>query len=70
MGESDEAIRDQATSHIETLLSEVYEPEGVHIWMTSPHRWFKGKSAEQMIAEGRSNEVLAAVNILIDGAFA
>jgi hypothetical protein len=66
---SDE-IRDQATSHIESLLAEVYEPEGVQIWMTAPHRWFKGKTATEMIAEGRSSEVLAAVNILIDGAFA
>jgi hypothetical protein len=70
MTNADDELRDQATSHIESLLSEVYEPEGVRIWMTSPHQWFKGKSAIEMIAAGRSNEVLAAVNILIDGAFA
>lgn len=67
---ADDELRDQATSHIETLLAEVYEPEGVRIWMTSPHRWFKDKSAVEMIADGRVKEVLAAVNILIDGAFA
>ena len=67
---ADDEIRDQAKSHIETLLAEVYEPEGVAIWMSAPHTWFKGKTAVEMIAEGRSTEVLAAVNILIDGAFA
>lgn len=70
MSDTDNELRDQARSHIETLLSEVYEPEGVRIWMTSPHKWFKGKSAVDMIAEGRADEVLAAVNVLIDGAFA
>lgn len=65
-----DAIRDQAKSHIEALLSELYEPEGVHIWMTSPHRWFAGRTAIDLISEGRSNEVLAAVHRLIDGAWA
>jgi hypothetical protein len=64
-----DAIRDQARSQIETqietLLAEIYEPDGVYIWMTSPHRWFSGKSAVEMIAEGRASEVLAAVNRLI-----
>lgn len=67
---ADDELRHQATSHIETLLAEVYEPEGVRIWMTSPHRRFGGKTATEMITEGRASEVLAAVNILIDGAFA
>lgn len=67
---TDDEIRDQAASHIEALLAELYEPEGVRIWMTSPHKWFKGKSAVEMITDGRTDEVVAAVNILIDGAFA
>jgi hypothetical protein len=67
---SDDEIRDQAASHIETMLAELYEPEGVRVWMTSPHRWFKGKSAVEMIADGQTDEVVAAINILIDGAFA
>lgn len=66
---SDGAIRDQARSLIETLLSEVYEPEGVRIWMTSPHRRFDGRPAVDLIAEGRANEVLAEVNRLVDGAW-
>lgn len=68
MSDADGAARDHATSHIESLLSELYEPEGVQIWITSPHRWFGGRRAVELIAEGRAEEVLAAVNRLIDGA--
>ena len=70
MSDADDAIRDEATSHIESLLSELYEPEGVQIWMTSPHRWFGDRRAVDLIAEGRAEEGLAAVNRLIDGAWA
>ncbi|WP_082683929.1 MULTISPECIES: MbcA/ParS/Xre antitoxin family protein [unclassified Mycobacterium] len=70
MTDADDAIRDQATSHIESLLCELYEPEGVQIWMTSPHRWFGGRRAVDLIAEGRAEEVLAAINRLNDGAWA
>jgi len=69
MTSTDDELRDQARSHIESILSEVYEPEGVTIWMTSPHRWFGGKSATDMINEGRATEVLAAANRLADGAW-
>jgi hypothetical protein len=68
MSDADDAIRDQTTSYIESLLSELYEPEGVQIWMTSPHRWFGGRRAVDLTAEGRAEEVLAAANRLIDGA--
>lgn len=70
MTDSDDAIRDQATSHIESLLSELYEPEGVPIWMTSPQRWFGGRRAVDLIAEGRAEEVLAAIKRFKDGAWA
>jgi hypothetical protein len=53
-------IREQ----VKTLLSDVYLPEGVQIWMTAPHKWFDGKSAEQMIADGRGDEVLVAAESL------
>lgn len=66
---TDDEIRDQATSHIETILSEVYEPEGVQIWMTSPHRWLDGRRAIDLIAEGRASEVLAAAEYLVGGAW-
>ena len=65
-----DGMQDEARSYIETLLSEVYEPEGVRIWMKSPHRWFMNKTPLELISEGRSTDVIAAVNILIDGAFA
>lgn len=70
MTNSDDAIRDQATSHVESLLSELYEPEGVQIWMTSPQRWFGGRRAVDLIAEGRAEEVLAAIKRFNDGAWA
>lgn len=69
MTAADDELRDQARSHIETVLSEVYEPEGVQVWMTSPHRWFGGRKAVDLIDEGRSGEVLAAANRLVDGAW-
>ena len=62
-------IEDQARSHIESLLSQLYEPEGVQIWMTSPHRRLGGRRAVDLIAEGHATEVLAEVNRLIDGAW-
>lgn len=66
-----EAMRvDRERRHVAALLSEVYEDEGVRIWMSSPHRWFNGESAEALIAAGRSAEVLAAVQRLLGGAWA
>lgn len=64
MSDADDAIPVQTIRHIESLLSELYEPEGVQIWMTSPHRWFGGRRAVDLIAEGRAEEVLAAVKRL------
>jgi len=69
MSSTDDELRDQARSHIESILREVYEPEGVAIWMTSPHRWLGGARAVDLIAEGRAVEVLAAANRLVDGAW-
>lgn len=64
MSDPDDVIRDQTIRHIESLLRNLYEPEGVQIWMTSPHRWFGGRRAVDLIAEGRAEEVIAAVKRL------
>lgn len=64
MSDPGDAIRDQTIRHIESLLSELYEPEGVQIWMKSPHRWFGGRRAVDLISEGRAEEVIAAVKRL------
>ena len=69
MGNTDGELQDQARSHIESLLSELYEPEGVQIWMSNPHRRFENRSALDLIAEGRASEVLGEVHRLTDGAW-
>lgn len=68
MSTADDELRDRARSHIESLLSELYWPEGVQIWMKAEQRQLGGRRAVDLITEGRSNEVLAVVNRLIDGA--
>jgi hypothetical protein len=64
-----DGLEAQARSRIESILSELYDPEEVQIWMTSPHLWLDNRWAVDLIAEGRADEVLAAVNRLIDGAW-
>lgn len=68
MTDADDAIRDQATSHIESLLSELYEPEGVQIWMTSPHR-FGGRRAVDLMpkAEPKKYSLLLTALMMARG---
>lgn len=57
------------TARISALLSEVYDSEGVNIWLHAEHRWFDGRRAVDLIAEGRGGEVLAAAERLVGGAW-
>ena len=52
-----------------SALASVYRPDGVELWMRSPHRSFGGLSAEELIARGRADEVLAEIERLTTGAF-
>lgn len=59
-------------TRIRELLSEVYLPEGVDIWLAATHKAgpLKGRCPNNMIAAGATAPVLAAVEILVGGAFA
>lgn len=54
---------------IRELLSEVYMPEGVDIWLSATHRAgpLKGRVPNEMIADGEADAVLAAVEVLVHG---
>lgn len=60
----------EAEQRIREKLSEVYLPEGVEIWLNSPHRWLNNERAIGLIQSGRAEEVEAAVDRLIGGAYA
>lgn len=58
-----EGVREE----VRALLSEVYEPEGVDIWMSSPHQWLGGERANDLIDRGEGARVLAAAERLVGG---
>ena len=51
-----------STAQITELLNEVYEPAGVHIWLTRVHKSgpLAGHRPADLIAAGRADEVRAA----------
>jgi hypothetical protein len=51
------------------LLAEVYLPEGVEVWLTAKHRQFGGLTVDEMMDTDREDEVLAAAERLVTGAF-
>lgn len=51
------------------LLAEVYRPEGVDIWLTAKHEQFGGLTVDEMMDADREDEVLAAAERLVTGAF-
>lgn len=60
------------TARIRELLSEVYLPEGVDIWLSATHRAgpLAGRCPNDMIAGGEGSAVLAEAERLVGGAFA
>lgn len=52
------------------LLRDVYHPAGAAIWLTARHKQFQGLTVDEMHAAGRMEEVLAAAERLVTGAFA
>jgi hypothetical protein len=54
---------------VRALLSEVYEPEGVDIWLSRPHKWLGGDSGNDLIDRGEGERVLAAAERLVTGAW-
>lgn len=57
-------------AELREMLAEVYRPEGVAIWLTARHSQFGGLTVDEMMDADREDEVLAAVERLITGAFA
>lgn len=56
-------------ARIRTKLAEVYEPEGVELWLTSPHSWLDGRCAVDLIAAGQGHRVEDVVDRLVGGGF-
>jgi transcriptional regulator with XRE-family HTH domain len=50
-------------------LSEFYEPSEAKLWLFSPHRLLEGKTPADLIQEGRTDDVLAIIHQLRDGAY-
>lgn len=51
-------------------LAELYTPEGVDIWLTTPHQWLDGQRAIDLIRNGDGDRVLAVIDRLTGGAYA
>lgn len=45
-------------------LGSVYEPDEARLWLFSPHGELDGRSAAELIAEGRMDDVLAIIDRL------
>jgi len=57
-----------ATELIKPLF-EIYTLEEVDEWLNSPHKLLGGKTATELIATGRQEEVRVVIQQLIDGAY-
>lgn len=50
-------------------LRQLYEPEGVGIWLYASNAQWDGLSAMDMIAQGRIDELLQVTDQLLSGAY-
>ena len=50
-------------------LADIYEPLDARLWLFSRQRLLADQVPAQLIQEGRVDDVLAAVNQLLDGAY-
>jgi transcriptional regulator with XRE-family HTH domain len=50
-------------------LAEFYEPDQARLWLFSPHRLLGGERPADRIQQGRTDDVLALLAQLSDGAF-
>jgi hypothetical protein len=56
-------------AQLREMLAEVYTPEGVAIWLSAKHKQFGGLTVDEMLDADREDEVLAAAEVLVTGAF-
>lgn len=54
---------------VRELLSKVYLPEGVDVWMAARRRNFGGRSARELLDGGDADPVMAEVTRLVGGAW-
>lgn len=54
---------------VRNAASKVYDDEGVAIWMTAKHKQWNGRTVNELLHEGRLDEVLTALEGLASGAF-
>ncbi|MCA0307722.1 MAG: DUF2384 domain-containing protein [Actinobacteria bacterium] len=57
-----------ALEWLATQLADYYEPEEARMWLFSRHRLLKGRTPAELVSEGASDEVLALIAQLDDGA--
>lgn len=50
-------------------LSEFYSPDEARLWLFAPHKLLQGDSPADRIQKGESDEVLAIIEQLRDGAY-
>lgn len=50
-------------------LSEFYKPDEAKLWLFSPHKLLEGRKPADLIQEGKTDEVLAIIHQLRDGAY-
>jgi hypothetical protein len=60
---------DQKHRNVIAQLGEVYDPEGIIIWLFAPHPLLNRERPAQAILDGREEEVATLVDQLVSGAF-
>lgn len=60
---------DQFISEIQALLSGYYTPSEADTWWGAPHPQFDGKSALDMVEQGRGQDVVDALRRLDDAGY-
>jgi transcriptional regulator with XRE-family HTH domain len=51
-------------------LAEFYAPEDARLWLFAPHKLLKGETPANKIQQGKTDDVLAIIHQLRDGAYA
>jgi len=54
-------------SYVVEQIGDVYDNEGIEIWLHAPQRAFDGKSALDLLRDGRFEDVIALVDRLVGG---
>jgi hypothetical protein len=55
-------------AYVRDRLAEVYQPEGIELWLRAPNRVLHGMVPRDLIRAGRADEVLDLIEALATGA--